>query len=424
MKVGLFLLIILTTTFPYFVRSANILDVVINEISWMGTTASYNDEWIELYNNTPDPINIDGWVLKSEDGGLEIKLAGTISGAGFYLLERTDNNAIPNIPADLIYKGALGNNGENLKIIDNNVELIDEVNAASGWFAGNNETKQTMERKNPKKSGSEPSNWQTSENTEGTPKLKNSAVLRESEPPLVPSPTVHSLKPTATSIPAAQTQTPMPTPTIPATPLAVKNYPKGIVINEILPSPEGSDETEEWIEIFNQNNFEVDLSDWQISDKQGSITTHTFPQNTKITNLGYLILKRPESKITLNNTGDELILLNPAGEILDSAIFDKAPAGESYNRLGSNWFWSKSLTPGKQNQTPEYAKTEEKEKNNATSDELQETNPLFKEGTAALAQKIKNAPNQYLPILGAALITSIISAGALLFLKRSIKKVD
>src|SRR4030042_7178446 len=33
----------------------------------------------------------------------------------------------------------------------------------------------------------------------------------------------------------------------------------GIIFNEILPSPEGPDETEEWVEIFNKNDFEVYL---------------------------------------------------------------------------------------------------------------------------------------------------------------------
>ncbi len=33
-------------------QAAGAGDVLINEIAWMGTTASYNDEWIEWYNNS------------------------------------------------------------------------------------------------------------------------------------------------------------------------------------------------------------------------------------------------------------------------------------------------------------------------------------------------------------------------------------
>ena len=37
-----------------------LLDVVVSEISWMGTTTSSNDEWIELFNNTDSPIDLTG----------------------------------------------------------------------------------------------------------------------------------------------------------------------------------------------------------------------------------------------------------------------------------------------------------------------------------------------------------------------------
>ena len=65
--------------------AANTSDVAINEIAWMGTTASANDEWLELYNNTSSPITLDGWLIKANDGTPDIKLAGTISANGFYL---------------------------------------------------------------------------------------------------------------------------------------------------------------------------------------------------------------------------------------------------------------------------------------------------------------------------------------------------
>ncbi|PIP24309.1 MAG: hypothetical protein COX35_01265, partial [Candidatus Nealsonbacteria bacterium CG23_combo_of_CG06-09_8_20_14_all_37_18] len=39
-------------------QAANPLDVVINEIAWMGTVNLANDEWIELYNNAESPISL------------------------------------------------------------------------------------------------------------------------------------------------------------------------------------------------------------------------------------------------------------------------------------------------------------------------------------------------------------------------------
>ena len=42
------------------------LDVVFNEIAWMGTGADYRDEWIELHNNTTHDIDLSGWSIAAE----------------------------------------------------------------------------------------------------------------------------------------------------------------------------------------------------------------------------------------------------------------------------------------------------------------------------------------------------------------------
>ncbi len=126
-------------------------------------------------------------------------------------------------------------------------------------------------------------------------------------------------------------------------------YPDGVIFNEILPSPEGADETEEWIEIYNQNNKEVDLSGWKIEDIEGAKTVFVFLANTKIKAKNYLVLPRPLTKITLNNTSDGLKLSQPNNKVIDSVIFQKAPTGQSYNRTDSGWMWSNTLTPGAAN---------------------------------------------------------------------------
>jgi DNA uptake protein ComE-like DNA-binding protein len=123
-------------------------------------------------------------------------------------------------------------------------------------------------------------------------------------------------------------------------------YSLDIIISELLPSPEGPDETEEWIELFNQNSFEVELSGWKIEDAAGRTTTYTFSQETKIEPLGFLVLFRPTSKITLNNDADSLSLFQPNDNIVDSVSYEKAPRGQSYNRTPADWAWSTILTPG------------------------------------------------------------------------------
>ena len=333
MKKVLFLFLIIIFLFSaYFIKAESVKqsDIVINEIAWMGTAISVNDEWIELKNNTNQNISLDGWMLRAADGSPEIKLTGSISANGFYLLERTDDNTIPNITADLIYKGALGNNGEDLWLYDGNNNLIDEVNCSAKWFAGTAKPEyKTAERVSSLSSGNEPSNWQTSQNSGGTPRSQNS---------------VGTIKETSVKTVADEK--------IIATPIKIEppqTYPTGIILNEILPAPEGTDEENEWVELYNTNDFEVDLSDWRITDTEGSTTNYSLPKNTKILAYGYLVLKRPDTKITLNNAIDGLTLFWPDEKIVDSTTYEKSFVGQSYNRTGTNWQWSTSLTPGTKN---------------------------------------------------------------------------
>jgi len=121
-------------------------------------------------------------------------------------------------------------------------------------------------------------------------------------------------------------------------------YSDGILINEILPSPEGSDEENEWIELYNSNNFEVDISGWKLKDTIGTSKIFTIPSGTKITALGVIAFWRPETKITLNNDGDGVILLKPDGEIASSVSFEKAKTGQTYPDKGGDMGGSTSKT--------------------------------------------------------------------------------
>jgi phosphatidylserine/phosphatidylglycerophosphate/cardiolipin synthase-like enzyme len=122
--------------------------VVINEVAWAGTFASHYDEWIELYNNSDQDVDLRGWMLVAADGTPAIQLEGSIPPEGFYLLERTDDGTIANVPADHIYTGALENAGESLHLYG--AEVVDSIAYGSvatlppGWegsplaFYGNN----------------------------------------------------------------------------------------------------------------------------------------------------------------------------------------------------------------------------------------------------------------------------------------------
>ena len=143
---------------PASYRAAS-LDVVVSEIAWMGTVTSSADEWIELYNNTDQDLDLTGWHLFSEDGSPNISLEGTIPAGGRFLLERTDDTTAPPL-ADQLYTGALNNTGEVLTLTDDAGAVVDVVGqAGQGWFAGDSATRATMVRQPLTATGTLPSSW-------------------------------------------------------------------------------------------------------------------------------------------------------------------------------------------------------------------------------------------------------------------------
>ncbi|MFB6272541.1 MAG: Ig-like domain-containing protein [Salinibacter sp.] len=150
--------------------AASAREVVINELAWMGTAASSYDEWIELHNPTDSAIDLAGWTLGSDDGSPDIELTGTIPSGGYYVLERTDDEAVSDVAADQIYTGTLSNSGEALTLRDGSDNVIDRANRDSGnWPGGVNPSDDpdgwgTMERVDPS-APDDADNWATNDGT-------------------------------------------------------------------------------------------------------------------------------------------------------------------------------------------------------------------------------------------------------------------
>lgn len=138
--------IIFVTIVLLFFANTVFANVVINEVAWMGTVDSYTNEWIELYNNGQSAVDLNGWIFSIE-GKKDISLSGSIAVGSFYLIERTDDETVPGIPADLIssFGTGLSNSGAVLILKNNQGTEIQKLDASSGWPAGDNSTKQTMQ---------------------------------------------------------------------------------------------------------------------------------------------------------------------------------------------------------------------------------------------------------------------------------------
>lgn len=142
----------------------------------------------------------------------------------------------------------------------------------------------------------------------------------------------------------------------PAEDLALPSSP-GLIINEIMPSPDGPDETNEWIELHNLSGQAINLAKWQMRDTAGTTKAYLFSEGALIAPDAYMVVARPETKIMLNDEQDGIELLMPDGNVADSVSYQKAPRAQSYSKSGNLWQWSTAPTPGTKNILPKPQKS-------------------------------------------------------------------
>ncbi|MEK7608787.1 MAG: hypothetical protein AAB495_04370, partial [Patescibacteria group bacterium] len=131
----------------------------VNEINWMGSKENANEEWIELFNISSGSVRASRWSILGPDEKFHIVVeGGNISPGGYWVLRRG---------AD--YLGALPNSGVSLRLVDVDCFVHDEIVVGKSWPAGDNITKQTMERTE------DGGSWYTSAKVGGTPGEKNSS---------------------------------------------------------------------------------------------------------------------------------------------------------------------------------------------------------------------------------------------------------
>lgn len=282
--------------------------ILINEVAWSGTLASAADEWIELFNPGAESIEITGWTL-TDGNDLAVTLRGVVPAGGFFLLERTDDTTIADLPADQIYSGGLSNNGETLRLLDASGARIDTANAAGGrWPAGGGGA--SMERRAP---DDRPGSWGTFTGFGGVGRDASGRAIR--------------------GTPRSANSVLFPVPAY---------WARGrVVINEVLIRPRydwegagGVTTGDEFIELYNLGPGEVFLRGWRLDDiAEGGSRPHALPGIT-LPPGGYAVFFRTRTRLALNDGGDSVRLLTPDGRLVDEVTYRRVRAYNlSYGRL-------------------------------------------------------------------------------------------
>lgn len=284
-------------------------EVRINEIYPAPTNGEY--EWVELYNDENSVIDLKNYYIKDIANNL-IKLNGNIDPFDFYIATSS---------------GILNNSGDSIYLVKDN-NIID-----SAEF------------------GSSTSNYSFSRCPDGidpfikssiiTKKESNNKLCTNSPTPILTPTNIQTITPEFTPI-TTPTLTQAPTITITNTPTPTStNHPtntvtptqtpvqniQNIYISEIYPNPKSGEL--EWVELFNNNDYDVYLNSWFIDDEENAGSSpKKFSIDVKAKS--YKVISFTSS--IFNNKGDYVRLINSNYEEVDKLQYIDSIQGVSFGR--------------------------------------------------------------------------------------------
>jgi len=143
----------------------------------------------------------------------------------------------------------------------------------------------------------------------------------------------------------------------PSAPVVFSTYS---LINEVMPSPAGTDSENEWVELFNDNSFSIDLSGWYLDDSEGKSSPYRIPDDTVISSNSYLVLSEPDLGLSFKNSEDIVRLLDPNKGVSQQIGYSEAPEDWSYaKKTNGSYEWTPIFTPWSLNEFPPPPKTYE-----------------------------------------------------------------
>jgi len=242
-------------------------------------------EWIEVYNDGEETINLSSYTL-TDYTGKQIKFSSTgIDPQSFSL---ATSSSVLNNDGDTVYlKNSLGEilhsvtYSENINSDKSNINCPD---GSDSWFISTLIT----------------------ENSSNAP-----ACLALTSVPSSPS-----------TLTATFSQTPPPSSSIP-----LQTY-TNIYLSEVMVDPDSNNH--EWIEIFNNNDHQVSMTNWFIDDDENSGSA---PKKFSLflDSNAYGVIELSNS--IFNNSGDSVRLLDFEQKVIDSFEYGNSEKGKSLGRI-------------------------------------------------------------------------------------------
>jgi hypothetical protein len=124
------------------------------------------------------------------------------------------------------------------------------------------------------------------------------------------------------------------------------------VINEILPNPASpqTDADDEFIELYNPNDSNFDLTGFKLAFGSKNPKKYTFPEGTVLSPKQFKAFMSGETSISLSNTEAQVWLLDPNDKVItQSEPYTKAKDGQSWALDSGRWIWTSVPTPNEIN---------------------------------------------------------------------------
>ena len=275
--------------------------ITITEIMYHPPGGGSDLEYIEIHNETPDPMDITGYFFSN---GVKFTFTDrTFLDPGAYLVVCANQElvkstyGITNAVGDWDADASLDNAGEAIELANpaGVVEARVRYNDRGKWPSGADGTGHSLELRYVYSEMDDPDHWALSTQMGGSPGKPNGA-----EPAVPP-----------------------------------------ILINEASLLPTSG---ERWVELFNRGDAEFDLSGYHLTTQRDDLTKGTIPQGTMIPSRGWVSFS--DASLALDLTPDVsqrvfLALAAPDGSrVIDARIFEPTAGGLTEARIpdGDRYF--------------------------------------------------------------------------------------
>ena len=339
--------------------------VVVSQIQTNGPgTGTSDQEFIEIYNNSDISVKLSGWQLRyvSSTGSLKpiitFKEDIVIHPKG-YLVTATEAYDPLSTKYARYKTDVLSLDGASVDLLNANGDLVDRV--GYGLKAYFSETSPTVA---PEKSGSIIRKINDGLIIDTDNNFNDFEILLVSNPR------------TSNEIPLSENVI-EPTPEEPGTGQQGSNdggqgrpgetndnnvvsapaveepkiKPMNIQISELMIDPEFPlvDSSDEWIEIYNPNDSEIDLSGYRFETGNTGSYKYTV-QFLKMAPRTYLIIKSLDTPISLSNTSGKVSIFDNANVLIDSVSYTSVEPGLTYAKDSFGiWQWTTTPTQNSEN---------------------------------------------------------------------------